>query len=110
MTIKLGRVRLKLADALIDQFAADGIEIRVDPSKLWPAEGFWRTSMIDCYVWEGQIEIKSKHSERFQVISIDSYERMTDCAKGLSWQEEGHRIQIFADNPTPIALRSKRGA
>ncbi len=110
MTIKPGRIRLKLTDTIIKKFTDDGLEVRVDPSKLWPAEGYWRTSMVDCYAWEGQIELRRLGHHKFQTIPIGSYERMSDCAKGFSWRDEHVEIVIFADNPIPISQRCKRGA
>lgn len=101
-----GRIRRKLAEMIVAKLAADGLTVRVDPAKLWPAEGWWRTSMVDCWVWDGQIEVLNpppgipwSGNGPWKTVQIGSYDRMTDCVRGFSYANEGFSLEFNADAP-----------
>jgi hypothetical protein len=108
-----GRVRKRLARMLAERFKADGYEVRIDPEKLWPAEGFWRSdSRADCHRWDGVMEVYDergptvtyytgdgtvKSSGKWQPVSLGSYSRMTDCLKGFKYERDGMGIEVWAN-------------
>jgi len=107
-----GRVRERLAKIISLRLEADGFQVKVDPEKLWPAEGFWRIdSRADCYRWEGQIEVLDprggttkyysggkliRDAGKWQTIQIGSYSTMTACLGGVTYFHEGFAIVFDA--------------
>jgi hypothetical protein len=104
-----GRARLKLAEMLAKRLHTDGREVRLDPSLLWPARGYWRTNIeADVYRWEGQFEIW-RH-EKWNKISIVSWSCMSDCIRGFDYAfATAYRVEVFAisDRTHPASLRMR---
>lgn len=97
----VGKVRQRLAAKLVKAFADDyGIALRVDPARLSPAQGVWRTDMrMDVCRWEGWGEIKV--GERWMNCSIDSWDTMTACLRGLSVDREApYAFMVSANGPS----------
>ena len=54
----VGRLRQRLAKAIVQAFAHEGVTVCCDPANLWPAQGRWRTDhRMDVMRWEGQLEL-----------------------------------------------------
>jgi hypothetical protein len=92
----VGRLRQRLAKAIVQAFANEGIEVRCDPSKLMPAQGAWRSdSRLDCYRWEGWMDVLI--NDRWQQRSISSWDPMSVCIKGFTvWRERGAAYEVAA--------------
>jgi hypothetical protein len=97
----VGKVRQRLAAKLIKAFAEQGLELRVDPAKLCPAQGAWRTdTRLDVFRWEGWGEVKMH--DRWQNCSINSWDPMTRCLRGLTIEREAvYTFLVSANGPTP---------
>lgn len=85
----IGRTRRALAHGIEQAFKDAGVQVRSDPSKLWPAQGRWRSDCrLDVFRWEGQIE--EFRYGKWQVVGIYSWDKMTDCVKGCTiWRDRG---------------------
>lgn len=94
----VGRVRKKLADVLIDAFEAIGKTIRVDPARLRPATGHWRTDIhADVFRWEGQIEMLLEDGVTWMTFGMNSWDPMSDCIKGLTLSRDGAAFEAHAN-------------
>ena len=78
----IGRVRLKLAEKIVELGAKEGAVVDCDPADLRPAEGYWRTPKADVKRWEGRIGIVTEHGKR-RTVDISSWDTMTDCCRGM---------------------------
>lgn len=107
----VGRVRLKLAALIEKELTADGWAVRVDPSKLWPNQGYWRTDhRADCMPWEGQFE--REFMGRWQGWTVGSWDTMTALLQGFTYDIDGWSIELYADHPRahPFAARARATA
>ena len=95
----VGGVRKRLAKMIVAALAAEDIEARCDPAKLWPAQGYWRNVQQDVYSWEGQCEVKL--FGKWQTRSLGSWDRMSSCVKGLTIDGDGFGYEVYADNELP---------
>lgn len=94
----VGRVRMKLAEMIQETLRADGLNVRVDPSKLWPNQGFWRVDhRADCMPWEGQLE--REFQGRWQGWTIGSWDTMTSLLRGFTYDIDGWSVELYADHP-----------
>lgn len=94
----IGRTRRVLAKGIEQAFKDAGIEVRSDPSKLWPAQGRWRSDVrMDVMRWEGHIE--EFRFEKWQVVCIHSWDKMTDCVKGCTIWRDGFAYEVGAVEP-----------
>lgn len=103
-----GRVRRRLAELIAARLTADGMIVRTDPEKLWPAQGYWRTDFrADVYRWEGQIEIL-RHGQ-WAVTSVASWDPMTDVVRGFDWEWDQFTLEFHAHNPRrhPVLQRAE---
>lgn len=116
---RAGRVRHALAKLLSSELSRDGHLVRVDPEKLWPAEGYWRSDhRADCYRWEGQIEVFDPKAPEvkyysagevvrqreagWRLVQVASYERMSDILKrGFVYSLVGHFLEIDLKPASP---------
>lgn len=82
-----GRVRRKLAALLTE---ATGRQF--SPEKLWPAEGWWRSSrsiLNESYRWSAGSEDR--------LLVVDSYDTMTECVRrGIVIEYDGARCEVYA--------------
>ena len=102
----VGRVRLKLAEKIENELTADGWSVRVDPSKLWPNQGYWRTDhRADCMAWEGQFEREFRGN--WQGWTVGSWDTMSSLLRGFTYDVDGWSIELYADQPRthPFAVR-----
>ena len=97
--LHVGKLRQRLAKAVVQAFADQDVTVQCDPAKLWPAQGRWRTDtrMMDVYRWEGQIEIK--RDGKWSTMAIESYDTMSACIKGFTLWRDGFSFQIGAVEP-----------
>lgn len=94
----VGRVRSRLARMVERELTADGWTVRVDPSKLWPNQGYWRIDhRADCMPWNGQFE--REYSGRWQRWSIGSWDTMTSLLRGFTYDVDGWSIELSANHP-----------
>ena len=104
-----GRLRRQLAELLAKRLHADGHKVAFNPEKLWPAQGYWRTSFgADVYRWEGQFEIW-RH-DKWETVSIGSWSTMTDCSRGFDYDWDGYfAIEVYAkaDRTHPALVRAR---
>lgn len=107
----VGRVRKKLAQMIEKALTAEGHSVRVDPKKLWPNQGYWRTDYrADVQPWEGQIEIQFPETGRWHRVGVSSWDKMTDLIKGFTIQDGNRHLHIDLDAensaPHPALARS----
>jgi hypothetical protein len=102
---RIGSVRKRLARKIVAALKEQGIEARCEPQNLRPAQGYWRQIEQDVQAWEGSVE--TKIGDRWSVRSIGSWDRMSDCVKGLSIKRErdGFGLEVSAKEPTDPANR-----
>ena len=100
----VGRVRLRLAEMIRQEVEKLGVKVRVDPSKLWPNQGYWRIDYrADVMPWEGVVEIQLE-TGKWQRISVHSWSTMTDCIRGFDIDEEISfidGIELYPHDPKP---------
>lgn len=95
----VGRLRQQLAKAIVQTFANEGVMVRCDPAKLYPAEGRWRSDFrMDVMRWEGSIEVKIDGGGWLR-LSIGSWDTMTACVKGFSVWRDGVGFEVAAAEP-----------
>jgi hypothetical protein len=109
----VGGVRKRLAKMLKIKLEADGLkDVEVNPSKLWPNLGVWRTNTTgeyDCCTWHGQFE-HTAHGKR-QTGSVESWDRMTTLLRGFYVRRAGFMsYDCVADNEMSIRDRFKVSA
>lgn len=106
-----GRVRVKLAEMLAEKLTAAGYEVRTDPAKLWPNQGYWRCQVVkaDVMAWTGQIEV-FKHG-KWDTASVQSWETMGECVRGFSIKEESYQYFVLTpDVPLSNEQRYRHSA
>lgn len=82
----VGRVRIALAERIERELAERGYEVRVDPSKLYPALGRWRTdTSFDVKRWTGSIERRYEPTGRWLPFHVSSWDTMSDCVREKEW-------------------------
>lgn len=86
----VGSVRKRLAAKLSAAFKQQhGLDFRVDPERLRPAQGAYRTDVRqDCGRWEGFGEIKHPETGTWMNATLDSWDTMSNCLKGLVIQRD----------------------
>lgn len=111
----IGRTRQRVAERVAEALRAEGFEMVVDPSSLYPAQGYWRTDIrADVMRWHGSVRVKNPPdwSNSHRTINIGSWDTMTDCARGLTiaW-ESGWEIMVYAnksrEHPTLARIKSQ---
>ena len=91
----VGKLRQRLAKAIIQAFDNEGVEVRCDPAKLAPALGRWRTDYrMDVMRWEGFIEIFRSGS--WMKMGIESWDTMSACIKGFTLWQDGFHFEVSA--------------
>lgn len=103
----VGRVREKLATAITQAFANEGVTVRCAPGDLWPAKGIWKNPRMDVMRWEGQIEVLLP-SGKYMRFSIGSWDRMTDCLKGFAIYQDGFSYEVGAHGDKQLCSPSER--
>jgi hypothetical protein len=93
----IGRTRIRLARMIEAKLRDLGHSVRVDPARLDPAQGYWRTdSRADVMRWEGWFE-REIEPGRWMRQSICSWDTMTDCVRGFEiWQDTGWSWEVGA--------------
>lgn len=101
-----GRVRRNLAELIAKTLGAAGMIVAVNPERLHPNQGYWRTDLrADVMPWIGSIDLKV--GEEWTRLAVGSWATMTDCLKGFEWERHGGEITLVAIHEKP-APRSKR--
>ena len=94
----VGRLRQRLAKAIVQAFADQKVEVRCEPDRLWPAQGAWRTDhRLDVMRWEGQIDVLM--FGKWQTRSIASWDKMSDCIKGFTVWQDSFSFEVAAIEP-----------
>lgn len=95
----VGKLRQRLAKAIERAFADQNVTVQVDPAKLWPAQGRWRTDhRMDVRRWEGQLELMLSDG-KFSTRTIESWDKMSDCIKGFTIWQDGGGFDVGAIEP-----------
>jgi hypothetical protein len=101
-----GRVRRKLAAMIAKSLSEGGMVVAVNPEKLIPNQGYWRTDLrADVMPWIGYIDLKV--GEKWTRLAVGSWATMTDCLRGFDWERHGGEITLTALHEKP-APRSGR--
>lgn len=90
----VGGVRKRLAKAITQAFANEGITIICEPENLWPALGVWKQNRMDVMRWEGSIAVW-RHG-KWQRTTICSWDRMTECLKGFKVYMDNFAFELSA--------------
>lgn len=94
----VGKLRQRLAKAIERAFSDQGVTVRCDPARLWPAQGRWRTDVrMDVMRWEGSFEILQ--NVVWVKASIQSWDKMSDCIKGFTVWRDGFYYEVGAVEP-----------
>lgn len=79
----------------------DGIEARVDPSKLIPNQGYWRIDFrADVMPWGGGFEMMA-HGD-WRKAQVESWDTMSDLVRGFTMGWDRYlALELYADQPKP---------
>jgi hypothetical protein len=95
----VGKLRQRLAKAIVQAFADQGVTVRCDPAKLYPALGRWRSDFrMDVYRWEGSIELMVDGGG-WLMFGIQSWNSMSKCIKGFTVWRDGPCFDVGAIEP-----------
>lgn len=74
----------------------EGVEAAVNPDRLDPARGYWRTDpRADVMRWEGDIRVKVNGS--WVTLAVGSWDTMTDCVRnGLAASINRQFVEVSA--------------
>jgi hypothetical protein len=96
---RVGRVRYRLALAIVKAFADKGVTVRCEPERLYPALGYWRHNAQDVMRWEGQIYVLN--GGKWDTRTIESWDSMSDCLKGFGIWPDGLSYEVGAGSQGP---------
>lgn len=101
----VGRTRRRLGVLMDEAFKAAGLDVEINLTKLWPAQGRWRSDKrMDVCSWEGQVEVMI--AGRRQTRSVCCWDTMSECVRhGVDFQVDGFDYEFFA-----LPLKSARPA
>jgi hypothetical protein len=97
----VGKLRQRLAKAIVQAFADKGVTVRLDPKNLYPAQGRWRSDFrMDVMRWEGFLELVIEETGGFLRMSVESWDTMTVCIKGFTlWRGSPGGFEVGAVEP-----------
>lgn len=94
----VGRVRERLAAAIVQAFADQQVQVRCTGADLHPAQGHWRTDpKVDVMRWHGSLEIL-RHGN-WQRAIIESWDKMSNCIKGFTVWQDGGSFELASVEP-----------
>jgi hypothetical protein len=95
--MKVGKVRKALAKLLQKSFPEhNGLALTWEPENIYPATGYWRTDpYVDCFRWEGFGRHYRQDGTYFTLVSLGSYETMTELCKAKKLIFSGY--EVYAD-------------
>jgi hypothetical protein len=97
----IGPLRQRLAKAIVQAFANEGVTVRCDPKNLYPAQGRWRSDFrMDVRRWEGSLELQVAESGGFLRMNVESWDTMTACIRGFTlWRDSPGGFEVGAVEP-----------